>query len=132
MEQVLHILVIQLKYGQCDGADTRAHQLLLRVVERQSSLEQWKGLQSIIKEKVYGLIIQAKHEGFQKVDKIVSKLFILREREIKRDELGEERVAEQVEQMCLVFNILYQNGHCLYNLNRDQSVLEGQKASEVA
>ena len=109
MEQGLHVAVVQLEDGQRDGPYTRANQLFFRVVEGEGRLEQGKRLKSIVEEKVYGLVVQAKDQSFQKVDEVVGELVILRELEIKRDQLREKGIAKQVEKVRLVFNVLDQN-----------------------
>ena len=105
----MHVAVVQLEDGQRDRPDTRANQLLFRVVEGEGRLEQGKRLKSIVEEKVYGLVVQAKDQCFQKVDEVVGEFVILRELEIKRDQLREKGIAKQVEKVRLVFNVLDQN-----------------------
>ena len=87
MEQVLHISVFQLKDCESDRAYTRANKLLLRIVERRGCQEQWESLQSVIKEKVYCLIVEPKNHGFQKVDKVVRELVVLGKLEFIGDQV---------------------------------------------
>lgn len=109
MEQGLHVSVVQLEDGQRDGPNTCANQLLFGVVKGQGCLEEGERLQPIIEEKVYGLIVKAKDQCFQKVHEVVSELVILRKLEIERDQLRKKGIAKQVEQVGLVFNVLDQN-----------------------
>lgn len=61
VEQILHVCIVQFEDGQSDRPHTRSNQLFFGVVQGQGRLEQWKSLQSVIEEKVYGLIVQAKN-----------------------------------------------------------------------
>lgn len=84
MEQVLHILVIDLKDGERDGAHRCLHELLLGVVQRERRVKQWKRLQTIVREeKVYGLVIELENESFEEVDKVVRQFVVLGKREVK-------------------------------------------------
>ena len=71
--------------------------MLLRVVKRDCDLQQRECFKPIVKEEVYGLIVETENQGFEEVDKIIGKLFILRELEFILDELREEWITQYVE-----------------------------------
>ena len=108
-EQSLHVTVAKLVNRKRDRANTCPHQLLLRVVERHSCLEQGERLQTIVKEEIYGLVVQTENQCFEEVDKVVGEFIVLTKPELKRDQVGHERIAKQVKQVCLVFDVLDQD-----------------------
>ena len=125
-QELVHGWAVQLVDGERDRADTGAHQLLRRIVELEGRLEQGKSLHALIEEEVDRLAVQAQDQGFEEVDKVVGQLLILSEVEVVGDQLGQERIAQQVEQVSLILNVLDENGHRLDDLDVNQAILEVQ------
>ena len=119
MKHGLHVCILKLEDWKRNWPDTCANELFLWVIECQRGLKQRECLDSIIEKEVYGLVVKSQHESFQEVDEVISELVVLAKSELKLNQLGQKWIAKQVEQMCLVFDILNQDGDGLDDLNGD-------------
>ena len=94
MEQRLHVRVLQLENGEGDRAHTCPYQALFWVVQGEGRLEERECLQTIVEEKVNGLIVEAEDESFEEVDKVVGQFVILAKLELEWDQHHHERVPQ--------------------------------------
>ena len=94
-------------------------------------MEQRESFQPVVKEEVYGLIVETEDQSFEEIDEVVGELVILGELELKRNQLRQEWVTQHVEQVCLVFNVLDEDRDRLDYLDVNQTVLEGHESRQV-